>query len=233
MNVAIIPARGGSKRIPRKNIREFAGQPIISYSIRAARQAGIIDQIIVSTDDEEIASVARDFGAEIPFVRPPEISEDYSGTNEVVAHAISWLVSNGAKLNAVCCIYATAPLIEATDIASGYEVLTSGNWNYVFSATTYAFPVYRAFKLDGGEQISMLWPEHQTTRSQDLPDTYHDAGQFYWGKPQAFLDSLPIFDKHSTIVRVPRHRVQDIDTFEDWAHAEALYAALSDSNRDT
>lgn len=225
MKVAIIPARGGSKRIPKKNIRRFAGQPMLSYSILAARETGLFDKIIVSTDSDEIAAVAREWGAEVPFIRPAEIADDYAGTTEVVAHAIRWLQAEGQPIEAVCCLYATAPLVRAEDIVAGYRKLMAEKPAYVFSATTFAFPVFRAFELRDRGEVSMLWPEHQTTRSQDLVEAYHDAGQFYWAPPESFLAALPVFASHSGIIHVPRHRVQDIDTLEDWKMAEALFAA--------
>jgi len=222
MKVAIIPARGGSKRIPRKNIREFAGKPMIAYSIECARQSRIFDRIIVSTDDDEIAQVARKFGAEVPYLRPKEISDDYTGTTEVIAHAIAWLRETGDQPSVVCCIYATAPFISQKDLKQGLHILESGDWQYVFSATTYAFPIFRSFQqaLDGG--VEMFFPEYFETRSQDLPEALHDAGQFYWGLSQAWVDQLRIFGKWSTVVDIPRWRVQDIDTREDWDRAELM-----------
>ena len=222
MKVAVIPARGGSKRIPRKNIREFAGKPMIAHSIDCARQSGLFERLIVSTDDEEIAQVARQFGAEVPFLRPEELSDDHTGTTEVIAHAIEYLQSQGATLSGVCCIYATAPFIRQEDLKEGLAVLEAGNWKYVFSATTFAFPIFRSFRKNAEGGLEMFFPEHFTTRSQDLPEALHDAGQFYWGRPQAWLDHTRIFDKWSTAVIIPRWRVQDIDTEEDWLRAELM-----------
>jgi N-acylneuraminate cytidylyltransferase len=222
VKVAVIPARGGSKRIPRKNIRPFAGKPMIAHSIQCAVQSGLFQRVIVSTDDEEIADVARRHGAEIPFFRPRELSDDHAGTTEVIAHAVEWLQARGITLTAACCIYATAPFVRAADLHEGLELLESGSWQYVFSATTFAFPIFRSFRQDAAAGVEMFFPEHFTTRSQDLPEALHDAGQFYWGRPQAWLARARIFDRSSTFVRIPRWRVQDIDTEEDWARAELM-----------
>ncbi len=225
MRIAVIPARGGSKRIPRKNIKLFAGRPMISYSIAAAFRSGLFDRIIVSTDDEEIAHVARTFGAEVPFVRPPELSDDQSGTTPVVAHAIRSLGSE--QLTAVCCIYATAPFMRADDLKQALQVLESGNWQYVFAATSFAAPVYRSFLKSASGGLEMLFPQHYMSRSQDLPEALHDAGQFYWGKAAAWLSAAKVFDQASTVVSLPRWRVHDIDTEEDWLRAELVWAAMS------
>jgi N-acylneuraminate cytidylyltransferase len=178
--------------------------------------------VIVSTDDEEIALVSRECGAEVPFVRPPELSNDHVGTADVIAHALAYLRNEGTLVSAACCLYATAPFMRKEDVYSAATVLHTGGWQYVFSATTFASPVFRAFREveDGG--LGMLFPEHYGTRSQDLPEVLHDAGQFYWGTPDAWLSKANVFDKWSTVVRVPRWRVQDIDTEEDWARAESM-----------
>jgi pseudaminic acid cytidylyltransferase len=224
--VAVIPARGGSKRIPRKNIRPFAGKPVIAYSIAAARDCGLFDRIIVSTDDEEIASVARAWGAETPFIRPAELADDHSGTNAVAAHAVAWLADRGKPPSTACCIYATAPFITPAYLRRGYEVLSCTGKSFIFCATTFAFPIQRALRIlpDGG--VAPFFPEWIECRSQDLEASYHDAGQFYWGRAEAFRDGLPMFASHSAALVLPRYRVQDIDTLEDWDEAERQYAAL-------
>lgn len=226
MKVAVIPARGGSKRIPRKNIKVFCGRPMIAWSILAAQQSGLFDRIIVSTDDEEIAEVARAWGAEVPFLRPDELSDDYAGTTEVIAHAARWCLAQGEAPSAVCCIYATAPLIRAEDLVRGWGTLQSGDWAYAFSATEFSSSIYRSFQElpEGG--LRMLFPEHFSTRSQDLPMALHDAGQFYWGRPSAWMEGLRIFDRHSMPVRIPRWRVQDIDDMDDWIRAEMIFKQL-------
>ena len=226
MRVAVIPARGGSKRIPRKNVREFAGKPMIAHSIECALKSGVFDRIIVSTDDDEIASIAGEHGAEVPFRRPPELADDNAGTTEVIAHATRALLDAGHELSAVCCIYATAPFIRADDLKSALAVLEAGSWKFVFPATTFAFPVFRAFQQSPSGGIKMFYPEHRLTRSQDLPEALHDAGQFYWGRPDAWLRHEEIFGSSSTVVRVPRWRVQDIDTPEDWSQMELMAELL-------
>ncbi len=222
MNIAVIPARGGSKRIPRKNIKPFCGKPMIAWSIEAAKESGLFDRVIVSTDDAEIAEVAKAWGAETPFVRPPELSNDYAGTTEVIAHATRWALDAGLKPDAVCCIYATAPFVQTADLKRGRDALSSGDWDYAFTATDFAASIFRAFRQASGGGIEMFFPEHFATRSQDLPVALHDAGQFYWGRPSAWLDGKRIFDKRSIPIVIPRWRVQDIDTQDDWERAEML-----------
>lgn len=222
MRLAVIPARGGSKRIPRKNIKPFCGKPMIAWSIEAAQKSGLFDHIIVSTDHTEIAEVAKQCGAEVPFVRPPELSNDYAGTTEVIAHATQWAQYQGWLLEAVCCIYATAPFVRQDDLRRGLDALRSGVWAYAFTATEFAAPIFRSFRQVETGGIDMFFPEHFSTRSQDLPMALHDAGQFYWGRPAAWLSGARIFDKHSKPVLIPRWRVQDIDTEEDWVRAEML-----------
>jgi pseudaminic acid cytidylyltransferase len=226
MRLAIIPARGGSKRIPRKNIKPFGGKPMIAWSIAAAQQSGCFDRIIVSTDDAEIAQVAQAYGAEAPFARPPEISDDYTGTITVVAHAVAWQNQHGAQAQDVCCIYATAPFVQAADLQRGLESLQSSGADYAFSVTSYAFPIQRAIRITAQQRVEMFQPEHFGTRSQDLEEAWHDAGQFYWGKASAWLAGIPLFSQDAAPVPLLRHRVQDIDTPEDWYRAEWLFEAM-------
>lgn len=226
MKLAIIPARGGSKRIPRKNIRPFHGRPIIGWSIGAARASGLFDRIIVSTDDEEIAEIARSEGAEVPFLRPADLSDDHTGTVAVINHAIRWHLDAGQAVDDVCCIYATAPFVTAAALAEGHRLLSARGQGFAFSVTRYRFPIQRALRLRGDGTLAMFQPQHLATRSQDLEEAYHDAGQFYWGKAQAFLDNLPLFSEHAVPVILPGHLVQDIDTLEDWRRAELMFAAL-------
>jgi len=226
MKITVIPARGGSKRIPRKNIKKFCGKPIIAWTIEAAVASLLFDHIIVSTDDQEIAKVAEKWGAEVPFVRPAELSDDYAGTTEVIAHATKWVVEEWGLLKSVCCIYATAPLIHLEDLKRGDELLASGNWAYAFSATEYAAPIFRSFRCNRDGGIEMFFPEQFEKRSQDLPLALHDVGQFYWGRVDAWIENKRIFDRHSTPVLIPRWRVQDIDTEEDWRRAELLYRLI-------
>lgn len=226
MRLAVIPARGGSKRIPRKNVRSFAGKPIVAYSIEAARASALFDRVIVSTDDEEIARVARDCGAETPFVRPRDLSDDHTGTNAVVRHAISWFGEHGALPQHVCCIYATAPFVQPRYLREGYERLVASGKSFAFSVTSFAFPIQRALRIDADGCVQPIWPENIARRSQDLEEAYHDAGQFYWGTARAFLDDVVLYSAASVPVILPRHLVQDIDTEEDWVRAELMFRAL-------
>jgi pseudaminic acid cytidylyltransferase len=226
MRLAIIPARGGSKRIPRKNIRDFCGKPMIAWSIEAALDSGCIDRVIVSTDDDEIAEVARRHGADIPFMRPVDLADDYSGTTAVIQHATQWLVSKGTNPAQICCLYATAPFVTGSDLKRGLDLLIETSASYAFSVTTYSFPIQRALKLTAAKRIAMFLSEHADTRSQDLEEAYHDAGQFYWGTPNAWLAAEAIYAAHSVPVMLPRYRVQDIDTLEDWERAVCMFEAL-------
>lgn len=225
MKVAIIPARGGSKRIPRKNIKLFCGKPMIAHSIVTAQESKIFDRIVVSTDDQEIVDIAIEYGAEVPFIRPTELADDFATTAVVIKHAIEEL-QKSTKIDYVCCIYATAPFVLSEDLQNSYEVLKGSKADYVFSATSFPFPIQRAFKLLSENRVEMFEPEHILTRSQDLEEAYHDAGQFYWGPIDSFLQKKPFFSKSSRAHLLPRHRVQDIDTFEDWQRAEFMYRAL-------
>lgn len=226
MRLAVIPARGGSKRIPRKNIKLFCGKPMIAWSIEAARLSGCFERIIVSTDDAEIAKVAREYGADVPFLRPPELSDDHTGTIPVIAHAIEWLEEWGEAPEEVCCLYATAPFVQPEDLQSGYQALQgSGDIDYAFSVTSYAFPIQRAIRLTANQRVEMFNPEYFNTRSQDLEEAYHDAGQFYWGRADAWLTGKPIFSERAVPMVLPRHRVQDIDTPEDWERAQWMFQA--------
>jgi N-acylneuraminate cytidylyltransferase len=226
VRLAVIPARGGSKRIARKNVRPFAGKPIITYSIDAARSSGLFDDVIVSTDDDEIASVARAHGARTPFVRPAALSDDHTGTNAVVRHAIGWFGEHGAMPEHVCCIYATAPFVQPRYLREGLERLVASGRSFAFSVTSFAFPIQRALRIDADGCVEPIWPENVARRSQDLEEAFHDAGQFYWGTARAFLDDVVLYSNASVPVVLPRHLVQDIDTEEDWVRAELMFGAL-------
>jgi pseudaminic acid cytidylyltransferase len=222
MRIAVIPARGGSKRIPRKNIKNFNGKPMIAWSIEAAKESGLFEKIIVSTDDEEIAEIASEWGAEVPFLRPAELSDDFVATTEVIAHATQWAIDQKFDLESVCCIYATAPFIKVEDLKRAREALDSGDWDYAFAVTDFAAPIFRAFKETEQGGLEMFFPEHFGTRSQDLPVALHDAGQFYWGRSEAWMQGRRIFSINSKPILIPRWRVQDIDTLEDWKRAEIV-----------
>ena len=232
MKLAVIPARGGSKRIPRKNIKSFGGKPMITWSIEAAQKTGIFDRIIVSTDDAEIASIARDYGVEVPFIRQATLSDDHTGTSPVIVNAIEWCLTQGFDPKEVCCIYATAPFVQSEDIECGRQILEQSGADFAFSVTSFAFPIQRAIKLRPDGRIDMIDPSQFQTRSQDLPEAYHDAGQFYWGTKAAWLSGAPIFGSRSVPVILPRYRVQDIDTPEDWKVAERMLEFLKKSTND-
>jgi pseudaminic acid cytidylyltransferase len=224
--VAVIPARGGSKRIPHKNIKSFCGKPMIAYSIEAAKNAGIFDRIIVSTDSKEIASIAKNFEAEIPFIRPMELADDFTGTDAVILHALKRLMEDGEKIDYVCCIYATAPFVKAEYIVKGYNLLCDKNAASCFSVTTYPFPIFRSLIINNQDRLEILWPEYKETRSQDLIEAYHDAGQFYWAEVKNYLKEKQFYSKDAVPVILPRYLVQDIDTAEDWETAEKMHSVL-------
>lgn len=225
MRVAIIPARGGSKRIPRKNIKPFHGQPMIAYAVRAALSGAVFDRVIVSTDDAEIAEVARGFGAETPFVRPPELADDHTPTVPVIAHAIHACRGLGWRVHEVCCIYPGVPLISAADLRLAYEMLQEGLSAYVFPVTNFPSPIQRALRRAEDGSVTPFHSEHASTRTQDLEPGYFDVGQFYWGKAEAWLAGLTIHLNARTLV-LPEWRVVDIDTPADWDRAELLYSAF-------
>lgn len=225
--IAIIPARGGSKRIPRKNLKPFDGVPMIARSIATALDSGLFDQVLVSTDDPEIAELARACGARVPFMRPAELADDFTGTGPVIAHALEALRERGETFDYACCIYATAPLLQVRYLRQGFAALAAHpDKSFAFSVCSFAFPVQRALTLDEQGALTALYPEFRGTRSQDLPPAYQDAGQFYWGRSAAWLRGDLVFSPLSLPVILPRHLVQDIDSEEDWLRAEYLYAAL-------
>jgi len=225
MNIAVIPARGGSKRIPKKNIKEFLGKPIIAYSIELALKSKLFDRVIVSTDSEEIADVAREYSAEVPFVRPKKLSDDVTGTVAVTRHALKWCLDNEDNIKYVCCIYATAPFLELNYLNNGYEILNREKKSFAFSVTSYPYPIQRALTISKGS-VNMVLPENYMVRSQDLEECFHDAGQFYWGTTEAYLQELNMFTGISIPIVLPRYLVQDIDTLEDWNQAELMYKSL-------
>jgi len=226
MKLAVIPARGGSKRIPRKNIKKFLGKPIIAYSIQAAKESGCFDKIVVSTDDNEIAEVAKQYGAEVPFIRPIELSDDYTNTNDVVKHAINWFTEQGINIDYTCCIYATSPFLQAQFLREGFKALEISDKSFAFSVTNFPFPIQRAIKISNDGSVKAFYPEHIFSRSQDLEEAHHDAGQFYWGRSLAFMNDDLMYSNNSLSIILPRFFVQDIDTLEDWEHAEYMYKVL-------
>lgn len=227
MNVAIIPARMASKRIPKKNIRNFHGKPIIAYSIHAAQKTEIFSKIVVSTDSPELADIAASYGAEVPFIRPAELSDDLTGTDAVILHSLNWLIEHGDDIQNVCCIYATAPFVSSGYIKKGLELLKKADATSAFSVTTYPYPIYRSLRITERGRLEMIWPEYIKARSQDLSEAYHDAGQFYWADVKKYLRERTFFSKDAIPVVIPRYLVQDIDTEEDWHRAQVMYKALS------
>lgn len=224
MNIAVIPARGGSKRIPRKNIRSFCGKPIIAYSIDVALRSGLFSSVIVSTDDEEIADVARSFGADVPFMRPAHLADDFTGTGPVLMHALTHYQEKREPADVICCIYATSPFTTVEDLVRGYDALE--NAPAAFTVTNFAAPPFWALKQDDQGRMAMLEPEYLDVRSQDLPELFHDTGQIYWGTSEFFLSGGDIQTGSAVGIHVPRHRTQDIDSMDDWARAEIMYQVL-------
>ena len=224
MQIALIPARGGSKRIPRKNIRPFAGRPMIGWPIAAARASGLFDHVIVSTDDEEIAEVARAQGAEVPFIRPDHLADDFTPAREAIVDAVETMEEIvGQKVERLCCIYATAAFVQAADLQQARRILDGvAEGGFVFAAASYPHPVHRAM-TEGEAGIGMLFPDYAKTRTQDLPEVFHDAGMFYWGRRDAFVSRAPMFNPASRPHVMPRQRALDIDTPQDWDFAEALF----------
>ena len=222
--IAIIPARGGSKRILKKNIKDFFGKPLIAYSIEVAFKSNLFEKVLVSTDDEEIKKIAEEYGTVVPFLRPKELSDDFTGTGAVINHALSFLQAQGEKYDYVCSIYATAPLLQVKYINEGFEKLKNSDAVNSFSATSMPFPIQRTFKINDG-RCEMFWPENFKKRSQDLEEAFQDAGQFYWKNLHKQSKDV-MFGKDSIPIVLPRFLVQDIDTLEDWQRAEILYEVL-------
>jgi len=229
--LAVIPAHGGSKRIPRKNILEFCGKPVIGWSIEAAIASGLFSRIVVSTDDPDIADVARQFGAEVPFMRPRVLSDDYTPTVPVIGHAIDEL-GGGQVLAQTCCIYATASFVRSQDLVRCHALRTESGADYAMPVTSFAFPIQRGVTVGNDGRLTMLYPDLVSTRSQDLPPVFHDAGQFYFGQSDAWLCGRPVIGQGAAAHVIPRYRVQDIDTPEDWMRTELMFTASrqSDSN---
>lgn len=231
MNLCVIPARGGSKRIKKKNIKLFFGKPIIAWSIETAIASKCFDKIIVSTDDSKIANLAKNYGADVPFLRSKKLSDDYTGTLPVISHAIKWQIKHHLKPLYVCCIYATAPFIKLSDLKNGLKILKSSSSDYVFSATNYSYPIQRSFKIKKNKRLKMFYPKYYNSRSQDLEEAFHDAGQFYWGLTDAWLKNKPVISENATPLLIPRNRVQDIDTLEDWQIAERMFRIINNKRK--
>ena len=226
--LAIITARGGSKRIPKKNIKEFCGKPILAYSIEAALATGVFDTVMVSTDSEEIAEVAKKYGAEIPFYRSPETSNDFAVTSQVIAEVLEEYGKLGKRYDQVCCIYPTAPFVTAVRLREAVELLTQREADSVLPVVKFSFPPQRGVVEEGG-YIKYIYPEHRNTRSQDLQPQYHDAGQFYCLNSDSFAEQKTLVMEKTVPLILSELEVQDIDTIEDWEMAEIKYQRLHQS----
>lgn len=222
--IAIVTARGGSKRIPRKNVRDFAGRPMIGWPVEAAVKSGLFTRVLVSTDDPEIAEAARAWGAESPFSRPVELAGDESGTLEVMGHAVDWALEQGWSFQTACCVYGTAAFTSVDDLKEASDRHREGRWDYVFAAGRYQRPALRAFVKHDSGAMEFIQPQFALTRSQDLAPTYYDSGQFYWGSADAWAGRRPIYGERTTFVELPPERAIDIDTPEDWAMAERQFS---------
>jgi len=228
--IAIIPARGKSKRIPRKNIKLFHGKPLIAYSIELALKSKLFKKVVVSTDDEEIAKIAKEYGAEVPFMRPNKLSDDFTGSGDAVQYTLKLLQEYGENYKYLCTIYATAPLLQEKYLIEGFEKLKTSNAHMTFSITSMPFPIQRTFKITKDGRCKMFTPEYFSSRSQDLDEAYQDAGQFYWENLSVKLNDIP-FGEDSIPIIVPRYLVQDIDTLEDWKRAELMYIAYKEMGK--
>jgi len=226
MHIAVIPARAGSKRIPGKNSKIFRGKPMIAWAIGHALESGIFDKIIVSTDDEHIAQVARAAGAEIPFMRPADLADDMTPTAPVIAHAVETCQALGWDFEYVCCIYPCVPFLQVSDLVGALDLMQATNANFAYPVTAYAHPIQRAMRRLSTGQMQFYQPEHELTRTQDLEKSYHDAGQFYWGKSDSWKAHMNMHTDGVGMV-VPNWRVIDIDDTDDWKRAELLYEAFN------
>jgi len=224
-NLAIIPARGGSKRIPRKNIKDFLGRPIIAYSIEAALQSGLFEEVMVSTDDEEIAQVARQYGANVPFLRSSKTADDFATTAQVLEEVILLYQQQGRSFETACCIYPTAPLLSPAALQKGYQLLQEKNYDSLFPVLRFSFPIWRSLKLEEGK-VHLNWPEYLNHRSQDLPPAFHDAGQFYWFNIASFRTKQALYTDNTGALELDELEVQDIDNETDWKLAELKYKLL-------
>ena len=222
-NLCIIPARGGSKRIPRKNIKEFLGKPIIAYSIETAIETGLFDEVMVSTDDVEIAEVAQKYGAKVPFMRSAEAASDFASTADVLKEVIANYKELGKEFDNFCCFYATAPLVQSKDVTSAFERLQQSNFSCVYPVVQFSYPIWRCLDIAEDGTMKRHWPEYENSRSQDLTKEYHDTGTFYWYKTKEWLAGSV---KIGGII-VDETSIQDIDTETDWNLAEMKYKLLN------
>ncbi len=226
-SICIIPARGGSKRIPRKNVKDFLGKPIIAYSIEAALKSGIFDEVMVSTDDKEIADVALKYGAKVPFLRSAETSNDFATTSAVINEVLDRYKQNGQEFDVICCVYATAPFVTPEKLRQAGRILEEGRFDSAFTCTAFSYPVLRGLVIDDKGRIAMKWPEYRNSRSQDLPQFYHDAGQFYFATTEAFRKADSFWGENTAPIIVSELEVQDLDTPTDWVLAEMKFKLIS------
>jgi len=225
MKIAIITARGGSKRIPKKNIKSFNGKPIIAYSIQAALNSGLFDEVMVSTDDDEIIQFAKQYGASVPFVRSAKTSDDYATTADVLNEVLQTHKQQGKEFEYACCIYPTAPFVTPQKLIEAFKKLEEINADCALPVTKFSFPIWRSFRMESGK-VTYNWPEFAPKRSQDLPPAYHDCGQFYFFKTSVFLETGKLITENTIGIEVPESEVQDIDNEEDWKIAEIKYSFL-------
>jgi pseudaminic acid cytidylyltransferase len=229
-SVAIITARGGSKRIPRKNIKSFLGKPIIAYSITAAIESGCFDEVMVSTDDAEIAEIAKSYGAKIPFLRSVKNSDDYSTTTDVLKEVIEEYRKQGINYDTLCCIYPTAPFVSAAKLQNAMKLLAETNADCVLPIVKYSYPIQRSLKIESGKAV-MNWPENYFARSQDLTPVYHDCGQYYCMNTESMLTQMKLFAQNTIPIITPEEEVQDIDNEDDWKLAEIKYTFLQSAHK--
>lgn len=224
--LAIIPARGGSKRIPRKNIKEFLNKPMMTYSIEVALSSGLFDEVMVSTDDVEIASIAKEYGATVPFMRSEAAADDYSTLSDVIREVVDTYAKSGSTFDYICCILPTAPLLKVEDITSAYNILITKGFDTVYPIVRFSYPILRSLKIDSDGRVVMRWPEFRDTRSQDLDPAFHDSGTFYWLRNGSFIRYGQILTPNTGSIEIDEIRVQDIDTETDWKLAELKYTLL-------
>lgn len=225
-SVCIITARGGSKRIPRKNVRDFCGKPMLAYSVETAVTSGIFDVVMVSTDDDEIADVAREYGAEVPFMRSEATSNDFATTADVLCEVLSEYDKRGTKFDTMCCLYPTAPFVQVSELKEASGMIEAGA-SSVIPVTSFDFPPLRGFRVAEDGSLEYAFPEYAQTRSQELPEMVHDCGRFYFAKVASFLESGSFITDKTKSLRIPSRLVQDIDTPEDWEMAEQKYRAMA------
>lgn len=225
MNIAVIPARGGSKRIPRKNIKPFAGKPMIAHAIEAAKGCGLFEHVVVTTDDQEIAEIARRYGAETPFPRPAELADDHTPTVPVIAHTVQACKALGWSFEYACCIYPGVPFIRTGDLIDAFDLLGKSGAQYSFPIAEFPAAIQRALRLGAESRTHSFHPEHELTRTQDLEPGFYDAGQFYWGSVKAWLTNARIHRNGAGLV-IPSWRVIDIDTLDDWERAQIMWQVL-------